>query len=851
MVVLKSGAIDLLLPPPEDFVNEEGQSIRVSGDSIQVERRLVGGRALRRLRDLARGFDETDDELWAQAIEAQNSDFEQWLTKSLVEKRLLMPAEDDADKSHMQPQGNPLARVEPLDPAATAMRLRTPVVLRTTAQGFELHCPVGGPILTLNPQELVQISQLAAGNAPDLSKRPTRARDRFHKIVRVLTDEGILAPANELELKRGLSGEARMPTPEMPAEYPSPLRDLGDRVPIVTIAYDPLVLPLPAGLIYSAVRALADSDVLEFFDTEPRFARQSTDLSPIADRPVVYLFSDYVWNTGEIHDQAAEIKRTNPSAITIFGGPNVPKYDQDTKDYLATHPYIDVAVIGEGEITAVEVLTSIARSSTKDRLIADNLGEVAGVSYIDRDGNYVRTAARERMKNPSIVPSPYLEGIFESILPSLAGPIIETNRGCPYKCSFCDWGSATNSRIHSYDEDRVHAELRWIGENSLRGLFIADANFGIRKRDAAFAKTIAETKKRYGFPYSFSTNYAKNTVKYLREIIETLTDADILSSGTVSLQTMDAKTLETVDRENIKTEKYDALAMEFREAGLPVTVHLMIGLPGQTVDSMVNDLQECMDRDLIAYIYETELLTNSPMNSPEYRERHGVEADPAYAGLYVMRSRLKPRQLVVATESFSRDDYRMMERMRVGFVVGDTYGVFRHFLRYMRKHAQVREVDVLVQIVISVADNPNEYPSLANCLELMPTTMLVPVSWRLVSDDLRRIANRNWPDGDYRALDAALAAQEALLPAPGRRFPYEVKLDHDYVGWVDMVVEAKQTNGVADWVDHVPPLADLEPGTLLVDDPMNNNNLKIGDTDNGSSVRVWELVSPLARPVNS
>lgn len=47
-----------------------------------------------------------------------------------------------------------------------------------------------------------------------------------------------------------------------------------------------------------------------------------------------------------------------------------------------------------------------------------------------------------------IFPSPYLTGEFDEIDPARwRSATIETNRGCPYGCTYCDWGSATLSRI--------------------------------------------------------------------------------------------------------------------------------------------------------------------------------------------------------------------------------------------------------------------------------------------------------------------------------------------------------------------------------------------------------------------
>ena len=129
-------------------------------------------------------------------------------------------------------------------------------------------------------------------------------------------------------------------------------------------------------------------------------------------------------------------------------------------------------------------------------------------------------------------------------------------------------------------------------------IWLADANFGIFERDVAIAEKVAELKATYGYPKVFATNYAKNTVKHLKPIVKVMADAGILTEGLLSLQSMDEGTLDTIKRSNIKLEKYEDLAREFRAAKLPLFVDLMVGLPGASLHSFRDDLQECLDREV-------------------------------------------------------------------------------------------------------------------------------------------------------------------------------------------------------------------------------------------------------------
>ena len=182
------------------------------------------------------------------------------------------------------------------------------------------------------------------------------------------------------------------------------------------------------------------------------------------------------------------------------------------------------------------------------------------------------------------------------------------------------------------------------------------------------------------------------------------------------------------------------------------------------------------------------------------------------------------------------------------YILCETYAVLRHVLRYLYRHAGVREVDALREMLRLILDEPDAYPSLATAYELTHLLMVPPVSWSALMADIDRLVRDVWPDGDYRGFDSVLAAQLAVLPAFGREFPYSVELEHDYVAWFEMVREAKAEHGPADWVDHVPALGDLGPKVLTVEDPRDVNRVHVGNVAVGPTVRSWELVSDIRRP---
>ena len=82
---------------------------------------------------------------------------------------------------------------------------------------------------------------------------------------------------------------------------------------------------------------------------------------------------------------SAFVKARNPDSITIHGGPNVPKYEADVVAYFADHPHVDIAVHGEGEITAIEILEALAGKLGDGPVDLSVLDDVPGLSYRDGD----------------------------------------------------------------------------------------------------------------------------------------------------------------------------------------------------------------------------------------------------------------------------------------------------------------------------------------------------------------------------------------------------------------------------------------------------------------------------------
>ena len=323
----------------------------------------------------------------------------------------------------------------------------------------------------------------------------------------------------------------------------------------------------------------------------------------------VVAFSTYVWNRNYNFKLANRLKELNPNVLTIFGGPEPPVTKTDIfTEYM---PFADLVVKGEGEF----IFTSILEA-----FVVGNGFETTKGILINKSGKVHNTGVGERISNLDEVPSPYLTGVFDKIM-SLEkewNGTLETNRGCPYKCTFCDWGSLTYSKVKQFDLGRVFHELEWMSDNKIGYLDVADANFGIFvERDNMIVDKLIEVQSRNGYPYRTGWSWAKNQKSEVVAIAKKLINTGHFNNGlTISLQSMDENTLTTIKRNNLGVSKIIDIFDECRKVGVPLNVELIVGLPGETLESWENTIYgvfEIGQHDSIE-VWQAQILENAEMN---------------------------------------------------------------------------------------------------------------------------------------------------------------------------------------------------------------------------------------------
>ncbi|HMR96499.1 MAG TPA: radical SAM protein [Microthrixaceae bacterium] len=427
-------------------------------------------------------------------------------------------------------------------------------------------------------------------------------------------------------------------------------------------------------------------------------------LEPLSGRTIDVLgLSCYTWNWRLQCAIAAEVKRLNPGCFVVVGGPEP---DYKDPEFFHLNPAIDAIAVKDGEITFSAILDKLEVGER-------DMGDVPGLYVPDAEGRPASTG--ETIQPATFLFSPYVEqsAYYDSILaglePGSYDVILETNRGCPYGCSFCDWGSNTMSKIRKFEIDRVHADIDWISRHSVNIVMLADANFGILPRDVEIADALNQARSdAAGFPRHIFWSAAKNHPERVVSIAQRFAGSGISTVHALSIQHTRSEVLAATARSNISAERQVEVCRSMMEFGVPVEVQLILGIPGDTPDLWQSCLADLMEwgihEDYLIQSYR--LLPNAPAASAEFVDTWKVDTVERTMFDYLVRDESarinlleKPDRIVVGCTSFGRADWIRMALW--GAVVKGLHntGFVQHIAVYLRLTHNVPYVDFYRQLI--------------------------------------------------------------------------------------------------------------------------------------------------------
>ncbi len=304
-------------------------------------------------------------------------------------------------------------------------------------------------------------------------------------------------------------------------------------------------------------------------------------------------------------------------------------------------------MINEGEETFRDIVAEADRS-------AGALMRLTGVA-VRVDGRWRESPPRP-LGDLNLLPSPY---DLRLVPPGGLG-ILQTYRGCPFTCSFCEWGTLESPK-RVRDVDSLAREFGSMADLGLRAALLADA--GLNLNNGAFLN-LREAVDRSGFLSDRGLICEVYPATVRRDHLDFLRGVGNPYVG-VGLQSFDTAVLAGVER------KYDEARFEQTLHALTevavVAVEIIMGLPGDNPEGFRRNFEQARRLPCALRVYHCVVLPSALMvrSPPE----HALDYDPVSLK---MRSCLGWSRLALMDEAM----FLTREAARSGGQSGEFFWIF-------------------------------------------------------------------------------------------------------------------------------------------------------------------------------
>ena len=426
----------------------------------------------------------------------------------------------------------------------------------------------------------------------------------------------------------------------------------------VTLATE--AFPLNVGYVASYCKKLFGDDVeitlFKYIDEIDKAVNENP--------PDILGLSNYCWSHNVSYEIFKMCKKTNPNVVTIWGGPNFPIDFPSQKKFMERCKEVDIYVPTEGEIGFSNVVKKVLESNSIDEVkqkITQN--PIDGCVSRNEQGQIQCTIPTLRISSLDEIPSPYLNGMMTKFFDGKLTPMLQTNRGCPFHCTFCTDGRDEVNKVNSFDIKRVQSEIQYIAEHipkNTHSLHISDLNFGMYPRDIEICESLAKIQEKFGYPKYIKCTTGKNQKDKIIKAIKKLNKS---LRVTMSVQSLDPDVLNNIRRDNISVDHMLALYPAIKEADLQTTSEVILGLPGETYSNHIQTLRDLIRAKMDEIVVHTcMLLDGSEMNLPEERKKWGMKTkfralQRDFAELSSGKKVIEYEEVVVGSNTMTFEEY--------------------------------------------------------------------------------------------------------------------------------------------------------------------------------------------------
>lgn len=278
--------------------------------------------------------------------------------------------------------------------------------------------------------------------------------------------------------------------------------------------------------------------------------------------PDMLAMSAFVWSLSSISVVLRKINEADPSRWMVMGGASA------RPNMLEHHPFkdlpdkIDIIVEGEGELAFTDIVNA---TQQKNPLLT----EIPGIT-LRNQGQWYKTKPR-----PAALLSTLASPYENDLIPRKGIAVLETYRGCPLSCTFCEWG-VMGAPKNVLSKQRLVEDFGHLDRLGFQSLLLADA--GLNLNTAAF-QSLRDANNETGFLRDRNL-IAEIYPKHLSEDHLKFLEAVGAPHIGIGLQSFDEAVLSHIERKFDPSRLGDLLSVLKSVAS--VTTEIIVGLPGDS-----------------------------------------------------------------------------------------------------------------------------------------------------------------------------------------------------------------------------------------------------------------------------
>lgn len=341
----------------------------------------------------------------------------------------------------------------------------------------------------------------------------------------------------------------------------------------------------------------------------------------IKDADVV-LYSSYVWNYTIVDELAAYAKSVKPSVINLLGGPQVGYRESGFLKERAMYDFVAIPT-SPGEIFVEDFINAYFEQTLNYENISYEIRSCKKHSWQFLETSIYRTNFDFIKKLADYAQERELEKFI----------VLETTRGCPYKCAYCEWGGGIGNKILKKSLEVVDEDLRAISEAGYVDVYSADANFGVFfERDYAILKAA----QSYGICLTDISIAKSKKLAVKKKLIDAFYETGMTSGLNVSIQSISDEAMDVAGRTDLSFKDKLALGKYVVEKAASYghkkpTIEMIMAMPGSTLADFYREYEIYEDFDSWSVTRHTYMvLPDSDISKKEYCDKYQITLVDVY-----------------------------------------------------------------------------------------------------------------------------------------------------------------------------------------------------------------------------